>query len=92
MDERKDWTVEVWRLDRRLKVGRRLLEKHDYRDQTLDSMKAIMAGLNHAPNRYLLELRETWVTRRNAMSGEQFQERYDTPWCCSPASESYHCS
>jgi len=29
------------------------------------------------------------VTRVNIMSGQQFQERYDIPSCCSPASETY---
>lgn len=29
------------------------------------------------------------VTRRNIMSGKEFQERADTPYYCSPSSETY---
>jgi preprotein translocase subunit SecY len=29
------------------------------------------------------------LVRTNAMSGKTFQERYDTPYYCSPSSESY---
>jgi len=36
-----------------------------------------------------VELHETFVTKRNLMGGKEFTERYDTPYYCSPASESY---
>ena len=32
---------------------------------------------------------ETYVTRKNLMGGREFQERYDTPYYCSPSSEYY---
>jgi hypothetical protein len=32
------------------------------------------------------------VTRKNAMTGAEFQERADTPYFCSPSSETYWCS
>ena len=35
---------------------------------------------------------EKTVTRRNAMTGEEFQEPINTPYSCSPASENYWCS
>jgi hypothetical protein len=38
---------------------------------------------------YRYEIHETFVTRKNMMSGVEFQERYDTPYYCSPSSESY---
>lgn len=32
------------------------------------------------------------VTRVNLMTGKEFQERADTPYYCSPSSETYWCS
>ena len=32
------------------------------------------------------------VERTNIMSGEKFMERSDTPYYCSPSSESYWCN
>jgi hypothetical protein len=31
------------------------------------------------------------VTRKNALTGAEFQERADTPYYCSPSSETYWC-
>ena len=36
-----------------------------------------------------IKLKETFVTKTNLMGGKEFTERYDTPYYCSPASESY---
>lgn len=36
-----------------------------------------------------LEVVETFVTSRNYMTGEYFQERYDTPYFASPRSETF---
>ena len=38
---------------------------------------------------FVVEVFETFVTRQNLIGGKEFQERYDTPYFCSPASESY---
>jgi hypothetical protein len=38
---------------------------------------------------FIVEVFATYVTTRNAMTGKQFQERYDTPYFCSARSESY---
>jgi hypothetical protein len=35
------------------------------------------------------KVHQTYVTCKNLMSGEEYQERYDTPSFCSPSSESY---
>jgi hypothetical protein len=42
-----------------------------------------------AKDGYEFNIVETMVTRKNAMSGKAFQERYDTPYYCSASSESY---
>ena len=38
---------------------------------------------------FIVYVYETYVTRKNMMSGREYQERYDTPYFCSPSSESY---
>lgn len=91
--ERKSYTLEVYVVDRRTKKGERLFGKYEYKDQTEKWMQEevrdlVNLGVYPKP-KYRVELHETYVTRKNLMSGEEFQERYDTPWTCSPASETY---
>jgi hypothetical protein len=38
---------------------------------------------------FIVEPHETWVTKRNMMTGKTYKERYDTPYFCSPASETF---
>jgi hypothetical protein len=82
---KRHYTVELYKLDRRCKDGRKLVSKMDYYCEDLAVIE------NDWPVRrgYVRFIHETYVTRRNAMTGVEFQERYDTPWSCSPASETY---
>ena len=80
-----DFTVEMYRIDKRRKDGKVLVYKTDYTDVTFAQMERMYP---RRP-RYIVMIHETYVTRRNAMTGQEFKERYDTPWACSPASESY---
>ena len=92
MIELEDWTLEIHRRDRRTKLGSRLVNKYEYPQRHLqwmqEEIRDLQAGL-YPPDRYRIELIKTWVVRRNAFTGQEFCERYDTPWSCSPASESY---
>jgi hypothetical protein len=76
------YTVEIYRADRRRKSGERLVEKRD-----VDGIDAAVAVPCCRGER--VEIRETWVTRVNLQSGREYQERYDTPRHCSPASDLY---
>ena len=80
-----DYTVEMYRLDRRYKEGQKLVYKTDYTGVTLDQMERMY------PRRpgYIVMIHETYVKRTNMMSGREYQERYDTPRSCSPSSEAY---
>ena len=80
-----DLTVEVYRIDRRHKEGRVLSYKQDYTNVSLDQMERMYP---RRP-RYIIEFHETWVTKTNLITGQEYQERYDTPHCCSAASETY---
>ena len=80
------YTVEIYRADRRVKAGEKLVFKQDL-DQDREEVER-MAKRSCKPNeRY--EIHETYVTRKNMMNGQLFQERYDTPYYCSPSSETY---
>jgi len=80
-----DYTVELYKLDRRMKDGKKLVYKTDYEGVTLDQMERMY------PVRpgYVRFIHETYVTKQNLMTGVEYKERYDTPYSCSPASETY---
>ena len=90
--ERKDYTLEVHKYDRRHKSGSFLVDKYEYRDQTLEWMqeelRELRSGL-YPMSKYRLELFETYVKVRNFMTGEDYMERYDQPYTASPRSETY---
>jgi hypothetical protein len=81
------YTLEVYKADRRIKEGRRLVEKKDFDPVTLDYINSVVEVLKFRG--FIVELHETFVTKTNLMGGKEFTERYDTPHFCSPASESY---
>ena len=90
--ELEDWTLEIHKRDRRTKLGSKLVGKYEYSQRHLpwmqEEIRDLQSGL-YPPGKYRIELIKTWVERRNAMTGQLFRERYDTPWICSPSSEAY---
>ena len=42
-----------------------------------------------ADRKVFLDSIEMWVEKTNLMSGEKFMERVNTPYFCSPSSETY---
>lgn len=83
------YTVEVYKADRRTKAGERLVRKTDHTSATRDMLAHLYATTWLARDGYRFEIHETFVVRKNAMNGQEFQERYDTPYYCSPRSETY---
>jgi hypothetical protein len=86
------YTLEIYKKDRRCKEGEKLLEKRDYVNKSGNAMMDEVKYLHDTVfprDKYRLEFFETYVTRVNMMSGKEFQERYDTPYYCSPSSETY---
>jgi len=78
------YTLEVYKADRRRKSGERLISKED-----IDVPRGDAQGMAEALEMkgFRVELRDTWVTRVNSQTGREYQERYDTPRSCSPASD-----
>jgi hypothetical protein len=81
------YTLEVFKADRRIKGGYRLVEKSDFDPVTRDYIETVAE--RKMEQGYIVKIFETFVTKTNLMGGKEFTERYDTPHFCSPASESY---
>lgn len=87
MSDLKEYTLEIYKADKRTKEGRRLVSIEDFAPTT----KWYIAAVADAKRKlgFIVEVCETYVTRKDIISGREFQERYDTPYCCSPRSETF---
>jgi len=83
------YTVEVYKKDARTKKGERLVSKTDYKTDSLSMLEHTVKHTYRESQGYRYEIHETYVTKTNMMSGQEFQERYDRPYYCSPSSETY---
>ena len=83
------YTVEVYKADSRTKEGERLVEKEDYDTDFLDVLYRTVNDIWPASKGYRCAIHQTIVERVNMQTGKKFKERYDTPYYCSPSSESY---
>jgi hypothetical protein len=83
------YTVEIYKKDRRTKKGERLVQKQDYDTDNLSMLEHSVKHTWLPSQGYRYEIHETYVTRKNMMGGAEFKERYDTPYYCSPSSETY---
>ena len=86
------YTLEIYKRDRRLKAGVRLVGKYDYERPDREAMEREIAALYPTYKRadgYVFNVVETYVKARNFMTGEDYMERYDVPYTASPRSETY---
>ena len=82
-----EYTLEIYKKDRRTKEGRRLYAKQDFAPSTKNYIEVVAEQKRQLG--FIVEVFETYVTKKNLIGGREFQERYDTPYYCSPSSESY---
>ena len=83
------YTVELYKADKRKKSGERLDRKVDHSSADKAAIAEVYAKKYPASKGYRYEIHVTMVEKTNMMGGAKFLERYDTPYYCSPASESY---
>jgi hypothetical protein len=83
------FTVEIYKKDKRVKSGERLVSKTDYNTDNRSMLEHTVKHSTRPSKGERYEIHETFVTRKNMMGGAEFKERYDTPYYCSPSSESY---
>ena len=82
-----EYTLEIYKQDKRTKEGKRLYTKQDFAPCTKDYINAVASAKRKLG--FVVEVFETYVTEKNLMTGKTFKERYDTPYFCSPSSESF---
>ena len=85
---RNDYTVEIFKIDRRCHRGERMIAKFDFVNVTKDGLEKEMAK-QYGSAKFRYAIFETMVTKKNILTGVEFKERYDTPYYCSPSSETY---
>jgi hypothetical protein len=90
------YTFEIYKADKRIKkderygknkAGLRFVEVKDFAPLTRSHVEALAEDFRKEG--LVVHVYETFVTRKNMMSGKEYQERYDTPYFCSPSSETY---
>jgi hypothetical protein len=89
---KQDYTMYIYKTDRRTKSGERLVSTTVWRDRDDNGMHREVSGLFDLYPPYLgyrAEYHPTMKTVKNLMTGQDVQIDRDTPWCCNPASESY---
>ena len=94
MQERKDWTLQVWKRDMRCTTGLRFVNEYTYKGQTQQQMTAEMDDLRRqlykAADGWCLKLTAATVTVRNLMTGADVTIRTeDRGTCCDPSQERY---
>lgn len=96
MSKLTEYTFEIYKADRRIrkderygknKVGLRFVEARDFAPLTRGHAEVLADGIRKEG--LVVHVYETFVTRKNMMSGKEFKERYDTPYFSSPSSETY---
>ena len=86
-----DIVIKVYKLDRRLKSGEKLIIKETYTGITeSDSRDKIEAWYSSYPEpKYRIEHHPATKIVKNLLSGKDIEIAYDTPRCCDPSSELY---
>ena len=96
MSKLVEYTIELYKADKRIKrderygknkTGLRFVEVLDYAPSTSDFIEQIAKDFREAG--FVAKVFETYITKKNTMNGAEFNERYDTPYYCSPSSETY---
>jgi len=83
------YTVEIYKKDKRNKIGERLVLKKDYDTDNLSMLEHTVKHTWRVSQGFRYVIHKTMVTCTNIVSGDDYQERYDTPSSCSPSSETY---
>lgn len=90
---KQDWTMYIYKADRRKKTGERLVSTTVWRDRTEADMRRESAELfDLYPNKlgFRIECLPTYVTVKSLMTGAEVQIRYeDRGTACDPSMERY---
>jgi hypothetical protein len=96
MGKLTEYTFEIYKKDNRIKrderygrnkKGLRFVEVKDFAPVTRDYIETLADDFRKEG--LVVYVYETFVSRKNMMSGKEYLERYDTPYYCSPSSETF---
>tara|TARA_B100000085_G_scaffold217336_1_gene201837 strand:+ start:543 stop:833 length:291 start_codon:yes stop_codon:yes gene_type:complete len=84
-------TVEVYKKDKRTRKGEKLVSKEDIELNSVLTRELLAEQVESYidSKKCRFEIHTTYVEKMNIMSKQTFWERYDTPYYCSPSSETY---
>jgi hypothetical protein len=90
---KQNWTMYIWKLDRRCKTGERLYSTTVWTARDADTMdrevrELFLSGL-YTVDKFRVEVVPTTKTVRNLMTGQDVVIAHDTPRSCDPSSELY---
>ena len=89
---KQDYTMYIYKTDKRCKSGKRAVSTTVWRDQTPESLAREIIeirGMYPVSEGYIIESNPAKKIVKNLMTGKDIEIDADTPWCCNPASESY---
>ena len=89
---KQDYTMHIYKADKRCKSGERSVSRTIWKDRTQAGMRREcneLYNLYPATQGYRFEYYPTMKTVKSLMTGADVQIDADTPWSCNPASESY---
>lgn len=89
---KQDYTMYIYKLDKRTKSGERLVSTTVWkdRDQAGIEREVYELHIHHYPRgQFRIEAFPTMKTVKNLMTGKDIQIERDTPLCCDPSSETY---
>jgi hypothetical protein len=86
-----DYTLYIYKADRRYRSGERPVSTTVWRDRTESSMNAEIVNLRgmYPSTVYRIEYFPTQITAKSLMTGQDIEIDRVTPWSCNPASESF---
>lgn len=88
----KGYRLSVYKMDRRLKTGRRFVKSYDYPTYDETGMRGEVVNLRSLYPQYdgwILEYHPLTKTVVNLMSEKPVEIAYDTSGCCDPSTETY---
>ena len=88
---KQNWTMYVYKADRRKKTGERLFSTTVWQDRDEAGMQREVNELYalYPRTEFRIEFCPTTKMVKNLMSGEMVEIPYDTPRSCDPSSELY---
>jgi hypothetical protein len=90
---KQNWTMYIWKLDRRCKTGERLFSTTVWTGRDAAAMdrevqELFLSGL-YTVDKFRVEVVPTTKWVKNLISGEMVEIAHDTPRSCDPSSELY---